>query len=91
MVDRSRELELAFGDGVKRVEGNERDTIVVQRRALRFTRDVAAGDVLSADDVEALRPAPAGALEPYRIGDVLGRKVASDKVAGDAIEENDLC
>ena len=34
MVNRTRELEAAMGDGVKRVEANEVDTTVVQRRSL---------------------------------------------------------
>ena len=32
MVDRARELEAALGDGVKRIEANERETVVLQRR-----------------------------------------------------------
>jgi sialic acid synthase SpsE len=90
MVDRSRELEAALGDGVKRVEPNERDTIVVQRRALRLTRDKQAGDVIAADDLEALRPAPAGALAPYAADQVLGHRLAVAKPAGAAIERGDV-
>src|SRR5581483_6809388 len=35
MVDAVRELEYAMGDGVKRIEPNEEQTVVIQRRALR--------------------------------------------------------
>ena len=90
MVDRTRELEAALGDGVKRVEDNERDTIVVQRRALRLTRDVAAGETLSEDDLESLRPAPSGALEPHQLGEVVGRSLTVAKVAGDEIYPNEV-
>lgn len=90
MVDRTRELEAALGGSVKKVEENESETVVLQRRCLRLTRDVAAGTALSADDVEPLRPAPVGACEPYRVDEVLGRALACDKVAGDALFPQDL-
>ena len=35
MVDRARELEAALGTGIKRIEENELDTVVVQRRSIR--------------------------------------------------------
>ena len=46
MVDRTRELELAMGLGVKKVEHNELETVVVQRRSLRATSDFHAGHVI---------------------------------------------
>jgi sialic acid synthase SpsE len=90
MVDRTRELELALGDGVKRIEENERQSAIVQRRCLRLTRDMATGEVLTEKDVEALRPAPAGAAEPWRLSEIIGRKLAQAKVLGDAIMMNEL-
>ncbi len=44
MVLRARELEAALGDGIKRIEANEREAAVVQRRCLRLARDLPAGD-----------------------------------------------
>lgn len=85
MVDRTRELEAALGDGVKRIEANESDTVVVQRRCLRFVRDMKAGEVIAAADVEALRPAPAGALEPYRLPEAIGRKLLRDCACGEEL------
>jgi N-acetylneuraminate synthase len=90
MVDRSRELEAALGDGVKRVEPNEADTIVVQRRSLRLTRDKSAGETIDPTDIEALRPAPEGALPPYRAAEAVGRRLAVAKPAGASIEPGDL-
>lgn len=90
MVDRTRELELALGDGVKRVEGNERDTVVVQRRCLRLKRDLPAGSILAESDLEALRPAPADAFAPWQLDRLLGRVLAKSKVKGDAVYSADL-
>ena len=47
MVERTRELEMALGTGVKEVEGNEVDTIVVQRRSLRSIAPFKKGHVIS--------------------------------------------
>ncbi len=90
MIDRARELEAALGDGVKRVEANERETIVLQRRCLRLARDLPAGSVLRADDLEALRPAPSGAFEPHQQDRAIGRRLGRAKQAGEALYANDL-
>ncbi|WCN38144.1 N-acetylneuraminate synthase family protein [Aneurinibacillus uraniidurans] len=85
MVDRSRELEFSLGDGTKRVEKNEEETVVLQRRCLRVPRDMNAGEILSEDDIECLRPAPSGALEPYELHCVIGKKLRSNKKHGEAL------
>lgn len=90
MVERSRELEFALGDGVKRIEQNEMYTVVVQQRSLRLVRDMQAGERLTVGDLEALRPAPKNALKPYRISDVIGKALVVPKVAGDALYESDV-
>ena len=56
MVDRSRELEASLGGGVKKVEDNEKDTVVVQRRSIRLANSCPAGHVLQEGDLEFLRP-----------------------------------
>src|SRR5206468_5490537 len=83
MVDRARELDLALGDGVKRIEENEKDTAVVQRRSLRFTRDVAKGSKIGPEDLFPLRPIPSDGLPPYRVDDVLGKTLTRDVKADD--------
>ncbi|MCG8604150.1 N-acetylneuraminate synthase family protein [bacterium] len=90
MVDCSRELESAMGDGVKRVEENEKETVVVQRRCLRLVRSLPAGAVIQARDLEALRPAPHNSLEPYRLAEVTGSTVARPKSQGDALLVSDI-
>src|SRR5208283_2372459 len=49
MVERCRELEAALGDGYKRVEDNERETVVLQRRCLRLKEAKEAGEILAAE------------------------------------------
>jgi len=90
MIERSRELESSLGDGIKRVEQNELDTVVIQRRCLRVKRDMHIDDKIGLNDVEALRPAPHGSLPPYRLNDILGKILTMQKRAGDALYFSDL-
>lgn len=83
MVDRTREMELSLGSAAKFVAQNEAQTVVVQRRALRATRDLPAGHTLAEGDLEALRPAPADAVFPYDLGAVVGRRLDTDVPAGE--------
>ncbi len=89
MVDRSRELEYAFGDGVKRIEENEKQTAVVQRRCMRYNKDIKAGAMISADDMEALRPVADGSLLPYEKERAVGKKLARDMARGEAVKASD--
>ncbi|MNP24844.1 N,N'-diacetyllegionaminic acid synthase [compost metagenome] len=90
MVVRSRELETALGNGMKRVEDNERDTYIIQRRCIRINKDLEAGSVVNEEDLEFLRPAPKGAILPYDVQKVLGKVLSESKSNGDALYETDL-
>ncbi|WP_321419199.1 N-acetylneuraminate synthase family protein [uncultured Methanomethylovorans sp.] len=90
MIDRSRELELSLGNGIKRIELNEKETSIVQRRCLRLTHNMKAGESIKEDDLESLRPAPKGAIEPYNLHKVLGKTLAISKSEGDAIFAKDF-
>jgi sialic acid synthase SpsE len=90
MVDRTRELEASLGTGVKRVEGNEIETAVLQRRSIRLMRDVAAGAVLTRDCLTVLRPCPDDALPPYEINAVVGRKARISLKSGSHVRWTDI-
>ena len=90
MVDRARELESAMGTGIKRVEENEQETVVLQQRCLRLTRDIKAGEQIGESDVEALRPAPRGAYRPFEKNIVLGRVLSCDMEQGQELYPKDL-
>ena len=76
MVARTRELQAALGSPRKFVAENERVTVVLQRRCVRAADDIAAGTVLTRDLLEVLRPAPHGAILPYDVAAVVGRRTA---------------
>lgn len=90
MVDRSRELENALGGGVKRVEDNEKQTVILQRRSVRLSRDMKSGEQISRSDLEVLRPCPEGAVLPHEIPGVIGRQVREPKQAGEHLKWTDL-
>ena len=83
MVVETRQLERALGDGAKKVEGNEQETVVLQRRCLRAARDLPAGHVLEYDDIVALRPAPFDSLPPHKIKDLLDKPLIGGMKAGE--------
>ena len=82
MVDRTRELENALGTDSKKIEDNEKETVVLQRRSIRSAQDISKGTVLSKEDVTMLRPCPHGAIQPHELNEVLGKKINQDIKAG---------
>jgi N-acetylneuraminate synthase len=80
MVLKVRELESTLGDGIKRVEGNEEESQVVQRRAARVNKNIAAGQQIIESDIIFLRPCPKNAATPLDVwgrGPIFARKALS--------------
>jgi sialic acid synthase SpsE len=75
MVEAAQLTAATLGDGVKRIEANEIESAVVQRRALRYTADLPAGHRLGPRDVFPTRPCPPDGLAPYELDRVLGREL----------------
>lgn len=90
MVDRTRELEAAMGDGVKRIEGNEIEPAIIQRRSLHVARDLPIGHVLSSADLKPLRPAPSDSIPPFRGSELLGRVLLVSKSEGECLTWADV-
>jgi N-acetylneuraminate synthase len=90
MVDRTRELERALGSADKTIADNEKDTTIVQRRCLRAARDIKAGEKLTRDCIDVLRPATIGAIKPDQIDNVIGTTALHDMPLGKEIRWTDL-
>jgi sialic acid synthase SpsE len=90
MVDRTRELENALGVGIKRVEDNEKETVVLQRRAIRMGVSLDAGSTLTRDHLTVLRPCPFDGLAPYEIGTLIGKRLRRNIVVGEHLRWIDL-
>lgn len=90
MVDRTRELELAMGSGIKKVEDNELETVVVQRRSLRANLSLKAGHIIQERDFVPLRPCPIDAIPPSKKNSIVGSKLRRDFEKGDYLTEKDI-
>lgn len=83
MVDRSYELLVSLGDGVKIVEKNEEQSKLVQRRCLRAVTNLKKGHILTDGDFISLRPISEGGFEPYEKVNLIGKELLEDIDAGD--------
>lgn len=90
MVDRTRELENALGVGIKQVEDNEKETVVLQRRAVRLTGPLRAGDLITREYLTVLRPCPADGIQPYDAERIVGMRAKKNLEAGEHLRWIDL-
>jgi sialic acid synthase SpsE len=90
MVERTRELEYSLGSEIKKVEDNELETVVLQRRSIRVKKDLEAGHIISESDLEFLRPCPSDAMPPYKLNSILDKKLKINIKHGDYIGWKDI-
>jgi len=90
MVKETRLLESALGDGIKKIEENEKDTQFIQRRCVRAARRIPAGKVIERSDITVLRPAVEGGVKPDEINKVVGGVVNVDVEEGDVVSHSSL-
>jgi N-acetylneuraminate synthase len=90
MVYESRLLERALGSADKRINPNEQQTAVVQRRCLRAARDIKAGETIGREMIDVLRPATPGAIKPNQIPNVINTRAVQDIPAGKELRWTDL-
>jgi N-acetylneuraminate synthase len=90
MADRTRELENALGVGIKQVEANEVETVVLQRRAIRASVPIRAGEALSREHLTLLRPCPASGIPPYELNRLIGMRVKKNMESGEHLRWIDL-
>jgi N-acetylneuraminate synthase len=90
MVLRTRELENSLGNGVKKVENNEKETVVIQRRSLWLNKSLVKGDIIKKDDIDILRPSPQDGIQPYNLNEIIGKKLTKNKNKGENIKSIDF-
>ena len=90
MVLRTRELENSLGNGVKKVENNEKETVVIQRRSLWLNKSLVKGDIIKKDDIDILRPSPQDGIQPYNLNEIIGKKLTKNKNKGENIKNIDF-
>ena len=75
MVNASRYLEKSLGDGKKKIELNEKQSIIVQRRGVWVKKNLKRGEKLKRSHIEILRPCPKNSISPFYIDKYLGKKL----------------
>jgi sialic acid synthase SpsE len=90
MVEETRQLERALGSSDKFIAGNEQETKVVQRRCLRAAKEIQAGEVLTRDMIDVLRPATPGAIKPHELPVVVGTRALKVIAKGAELRWTDL-
>jgi N-acetylneuraminate synthase len=90
MVVNARQLEAALGTAEKKVNDNEAETVIIQRRCLRAARDLQAGEKLTREMIAVLRPAPAEAIKPHEINTVVGKTLLKNIPFGEILTWGDL-
>jgi len=86
MVDTTRELERALGSGIKKIEKNEEDTVIIQRRSIRSDKTLRKGQILTKESISFLRPCPEDALEPWELDNYLGKKLTREVSPGNYLK-----
>ncbi len=77
MVDYIREVERALGSARKNVVEEEGETVYVQRRCLYARRNIKKGQVITAEDIDVLRPALG---IPPKFKNIIIGKIAKDNI-----------
>jgi N,N'-diacetyllegionaminate synthase len=84
MVLAIRNIEMAMGDGIKRLTPSESNNKSVVRKSLVASKAIKLGDVLSAENITTKRPGTG--ISPMDWDAVIGRKAVCDFVVDELIK-----
>ena len=89
MIERTRRLEKSLGKSIKKIEDNEKETQILQRRSIRLKCDKKIGDLINKEDIYYVRPCPLDAL-PIHINPVGKKLIYSDLSKNDYLRSYDI-
>lgn len=84
MVTAIRNIEIALGDGIKRLTPSEARNKPIVRKSLVASQSIKSGEVFSAQNITAKRPG--AGISPMCWDEVLGRKASRDFMPDEMIE-----
>jgi sialic acid synthase SpsE len=90
MIVNSRELESSLGNHIKKLELNEVEAAVVQRRSIHLNKNLEKNHKISKKDLVFLRPCPKNALKPSEYKKILGKKIKTKIKKNSFIKLKDL-
>ena len=76
--------------GIKDIEENEKETVVLQRRGLRFKGNLPKRYELKESNLFPLMPIPSDGIAAYAINGFIGRKRKRDLKLDDYLKEGDV-
>ncbi len=88
MVDQIRHVEVAIGNGEKKVSASEQKNQDIARKSIIAKTAIKAGDVFSEDNVTTKRPG--SGINPMRWFDLLGKTAKHDYEEDYLIEKDEL-
>lgn len=74
MVTESKNLENMMGDGKKKIENNEKKSIIVQRRSIRAKINIPKNSIIKREMLINLRPITKNGLAPYDIKKIINKR-----------------
>tara|TARA_B100000787_G_C16198415_1_gene302824 strand:+ start:6667 stop:7737 length:1071 start_codon:yes stop_codon:yes gene_type:complete len=74
MINISRELESCLGLKTKKVEFNERETVIIQRRSAHAKININKNQKILKKDIEFLRPSPKKSFKPNELNKLVNKK-----------------
>ena len=84
MVSAIRNIEIALGDGVKRLTHSEARNMPVMQKSLVASQNIQTGETFSAENITTKRPGTG--ISPMRWDEVIGRKASRDFAADELID-----
>ena len=78
MIEVSRQLEQSLGNGLKKLEKNEEESVIVQRRGVWAKKNLYKNEKLKLSDLKFLRPCPKNSISPFYIKKYIGKKIKRD-------------
>jgi sialic acid synthase SpsE len=90
MVKAANELYYSLGNGIKKIEQNEIETSILQKRGLYLTKDLLKGEIIMPEHLIPLRPRSDAGFEPYAIQNIIGKRACSDLLKGSLLKEGDI-
>ena len=75
----SQRVRIITWECCKKVEKNEIETVIIQRRSIRLNKDLQKNSIISENDLSSLRPCPSGSINPMEIEKVIGKNLKKIK------------
>ena len=88
MVKQTRRLENSMGDGRKKIETNEKQSSVVQKRSCYASTFIKKGSKIKKEMIIPLRPCIKNSYSPDKILLLINKKAKKNIKAGECIKRN---